>query len=91
MPMSRGVCPLCGAEWKTGRRRKTPFCDPCTRRVNANRLNMKRLDRSCVHYWIIDACDHGFCWKCGESEQFSPKHVKGFRANSKLCGTEEPI
>jgi len=25
---------------------------------------------TCVHHWLIDAKNHGFCIKCGEGRQF---------------------
>jgi len=69
----RGVCPICGTGWKTRRRRKTPFCEGCSRRISANRTNMKKFGRGCTHYWILDNHNFGYCYKCGEARCFKPK------------------
>jgi len=71
----RGVCPICGTEWRARHRRKTPFCDPCARRISANRLNMRKFNRSCVHHWILDLHGFGYCCRCGEAGHFEPERV----------------
>jgi len=77
--MTHGICPLCGDTWKWTRgRRRTPFCGRCSKKINANRTNMKKYGYGCTHHWILDNRNFGYCKRCGEARRFEPerKHTK---------------
>lgn len=48
----------------------------------ASRCKVRGKTGLCIHHWLIDAKDHGFCIKCGEGRQFFPPQDPGDYAAS---------